>query len=74
MLLHLAGFWGVGIPLSLWLAFRAGFGPQGIWWGYVGSLAVVTAMQLLRVRWRFTQDIQRLQIDETAEWGVVGEA
>ncbi len=74
MLLHLIGFWGVGIPLSLWLAFRAGFGPQGIWWGYVGALAVVTAMQLLRVRWRFTQDIQRLQIDETAEWSVVGEA
>jgi MATE family multidrug resistance protein len=74
MLLHLAGFWGIGIPLCLWLAFRVGLGPQGIWWGYLGALIVVTTMQLMRVRWRFTQDIQRLQIDETAEWGVVGAA
>lgn len=71
MLLHLLGFWGVGIPLCLWLAFRAGFGPQGVWWGYVGALVVVAAIQLLRVRWRLGQDIQRLRIDESAEWELV---
>ncbi len=71
MLLHLASFWGIGIPLCLWLAFGAGFGPQGIWWGYLGALAVVTTVQLLRVRWRMRQDIQRLHIDETGEWDVV---
>ncbi len=74
MLLHLLGFWGVGIPLCLWLAFRAGFGPQGVWWGYVGALIVVATIQLLRVRWRLRQDIQRLQIDESAEWDVVESA
>lgn len=74
MLLHFAGFWIIGIPLCLWLALPVGFGPQGIWWGYVGALIVVAAMQLWRVRWRFKQDIQRLQIDETAEWEVIGEA
>lgn len=71
MLLHLAGFWGIGIPLSLGLAFWIGLGPQGVWWGYVGSLAAVAMMQLLRVRWRLGQDIQRLQIDETNEFAVM---
>jgi MATE family multidrug resistance protein len=71
MLLHLLAFWGVGIPLCLWLAFRAGLGPQGVWWGYVGALVVAATIQLLRVRWRLRQDIGRLQIDETAEWAVV---
>jgi MATE family multidrug resistance protein len=71
MLLHLLGFWGVGVPLCLWLAFRAGFGPQGVWWGYVGALVVVATIQLLRVRWRLGQDIQRLHIDESADWAVV---
>ncbi|MGH7653202.1 MAG: MATE family efflux transporter [Gemmatimonadaceae bacterium] len=71
MLLHLLAFWGVGIPLCLWLAFRAGLGPQGVWWGYVGALMVAATIQLLRVRWRLRQDIRRLQIDESAEWAVV---
>jgi MATE family multidrug resistance protein len=63
MFLHLGGFWGIGIPLSLMLGFGLGMGPRGVWWGYVGSLAAVAVMQLLRVRWRFGQDIQRLRID-----------
>jgi MATE family multidrug resistance protein len=63
MLLHLGGFWGIGIPLCLILAFPLGLGPRGIWWGYVASLAAVAVLQLLRVRWRFGRDIQRLQID-----------
>jgi hypothetical protein len=45
-------------------------GPRGVWWGYVGSLAAVATMQLLRVRWRFGRDIQRLQIDETGEYAI----
>ena len=71
MLLHLAGFWGIGVPLSLLLGFALGLGPRGIWWGYVGSLLVVAGLQLWRVRWRLAQDIRRLQIDEGAEDAVV---
>ena len=71
MLLHLAGFWGIGIPLCLGLAFGLGFGPQGVWWGYVGALAAVAVMQLLRVRWRLGQDIHRLQIEESQEFVVM---
>ncbi|MBM4193763.1 MAG: MATE family efflux transporter, partial [Gemmatimonadetes bacterium] len=67
MLLHLGGFWGIGAPLSLWLAFGAGLGPQGIWWGYVGSLGAVAVAQLLRVRWRLSRDVARLRIEDTHE-------
>ena len=70
MLLHLGGFWGIGIPLSLVLAFPVGLGPRGIWWGYVGSLGAVATMQLLRVRWRLGQDVKRLMIEETGEYAV----
>jgi hypothetical protein len=31
----------------------------------------VATIQLLRVRWRLGQDIQRLHIDESADWAVV---
>jgi MATE family multidrug resistance protein len=70
MLLHLGGFWGIGFPLSLVLGFALHLGPRGIWWGYVGSLAAVAAMQLARVRWRLAQDIQRLEIDESHAYEV----
>jgi MATE family multidrug resistance protein len=68
MLLHLGGFWGLGIPLMFALAFWARLGPQGVWWAYVISLAAVALLQVLRVRWRLAQDVQRLQIDETQEY------
>ena len=70
MLLHLGGFWGVGIPLSLGLGFAAHLGPRGIWWGFVGSIMTVALLQLLRVRWRLAQDIRRLELDETSEYAV----
>lgn len=63
MLLHLGGFWGVGIPLCLLLTFTAGLGPPGVWWGFVGSLIVVALLQMNRMRWRLTQDITRLHFD-----------
>lgn len=67
MLLHLGGFWGIGAPLGLILAFDAGLGPRGVWLGYLGSLIVVAAAQLMRVRWRLSRTVTRLQIDDTRE-------
>lgn len=64
MLLHLGGFWGIGAPLGLVLAFPAGLGPRGVWLGYLGSLMVVAGAQLLRVRWLLSRPIERLRIDE----------
>ncbi|MDA1081758.1 MAG: MATE family efflux transporter [Gemmatimonadetes bacterium] len=67
MLIHLGGFWGIGAPLGLVLAFPGGMGPRGIWYGYLGSLAAVAIAQLMRVRWRLARDVGRLQIDEASE-------
>jgi MATE family multidrug resistance protein len=71
MLLHLGGFWGVGVPLAWVLCFGMGLGPRGVWWGYVGSLAVVALLQASRMRWRLRQDISRLHFDESHEHDAV---
>lgn len=60
----LIGYWVLALPLGLWLAFRAGFGPQGLWWGLVAGLAVVGPLLVLRVRVRVWRSISRLHIDE----------
>ena len=73
MLIHLGGFWLVGAPVGLWLAFPGGVGPRGVWWGYVAGLVAVAALQLWRVRWRLSRDIARLRVDETNEFATVTE-
>lgn len=42
------GYWGVGLPLGVVLAFRAEMGGVGIWIGLSGGLAVVAALLVLR--------------------------
>jgi MATE family multidrug resistance protein len=68
MLIHLGGFWGIGAPLSLVLAFDAGLGARGIWLGYVAGLFAVAAAQLMRVRSRLSRTIARLRIEEAGEF------
>jgi MATE family multidrug resistance protein len=64
MLLHLGGFWGVGAPLGLYLAFPGGYGARGVWLAFAWSLLAVAAAQLMRVRWILSRDISRLHIDD----------
>ena len=45
------GYWGIGIPAGWWLAFRAGWGPAGIWSGLVIGLTVVAVLLGWRL-WR----------------------
>ena len=54
MAFHVLGFWLVGMPVSLWLGFGAGVGPEGLWWGLAVGLAAVAALLLARV-WRHLQ-------------------
>ncbi len=49
-LVNIVGFWIVGIPLGLLLAFEAGLGAAGFWWGLVLGLATVAVFLALRVR------------------------
>jgi MATE family multidrug resistance protein len=64
LIVNLLGFWLIGLPVSLWLAFRVGLGPQGLWWGLVAGLAAVATALLVRVRVRLGQEMRRLVIDE----------
>ncbi|MFZ4533146.1 MAG: MATE family efflux transporter [Alsobacter sp.] len=45
------GYWGLGLPLGIVLAFPAGFGGAGIWTGLASALAVVAAL----MTWRWMQ-------------------
>lgn len=64
LIVNLLGFWLIGLPVSLLLAFRLDYGPQGLWWGLVAGLAAVATALLLRVRVRLGQEMRRLIIDE----------
>jgi MATE family multidrug resistance protein len=47
----------------LWLAFRAGWGPRGLWWGLAVGLMLVAVVLLTRVRARLWRPLERLVID-----------
>ena len=49
MLITLVVYWLFGLPLSWYLGFTRGFGPQGLWMGLVASLTLA-AIWLV---WRF---------------------
>lgn len=51
MLITLVVYWLFGLPLSWYLGFTRGFGPQGLWMGLVASLTLA-AIWLV---WRFMQ-------------------
>lgn len=62
LLVNLIGFWGIGLPVSLVLAFRLDLGSQGLWWGLVVGLGAVAAFLLARIAWRFRGEIARLAV------------
>lgn len=45
---NLAGHWLVGLPLALGLAYGAGMGVVGLWWGLSAGLTTVGAILLAR--------------------------
>ncbi|QLF68292.1 MATE family efflux transporter [Peteryoungia desertarenae] len=49
--ISILAYWPIAIPLGWALAFPLGFGPQGIWLGFVSALALA-AIALI---WRFTR-------------------
>ncbi len=46
-ILHFVSFYGLGLPVAWWLAFRRGMGVEGVWWGLGLGLAVVSAALLI---------------------------
>ena len=63
MIANILGFWAVGLPLGLVLAFRVGMGPAGLWWGLVAGLAAVSAVLLVRLYRRFSGPLMRVRVD-----------
>ncbi len=63
MVANILGFWAIGLPLGLILAFRWGMGPAGLWWGLVAGLAAVSLVLLVRLFRLFGGPLTRVQID-----------
>jgi MATE family multidrug resistance protein len=64
MVVSIVGFWCLGMPVSLWLAFGLGQGAIGLWWGLVVGLAIVAVVLVLRIKHREGRELERLMIDE----------
>lgn len=50
MLFAALGYWGLGMPIGVGLAFWGGAGPPGLWVGLASGLAIVAGLML--ARWR----------------------
>jgi len=59
MLIGILAYWVVALPVSYVCAFRAGFGPPGVWFGFVTGLMVAAALL-------FTRILRQLRQAETA--------
>ncbi len=57
------GYWLLGLPTGVLLAYRLGWGPRGLWWGLTLGLATVALLFLLRIRSRFSTTIAQLLED-----------
>ncbi|HKQ56372.1 MAG TPA: MATE family efflux transporter [Candidatus Eisenbacteria bacterium] len=66
LIVSLIGYWAFALPLGLWLAFRAGWGPHGLWWGLAGGLMVAALVLLARVRVRLWRRMERIAVDDHA--------
>lgn len=63
MFVNVLGFWALGFPAGLWLTYRAGLGPAGMWWGLVIGLASVAAGLLVLMRARIGRERARVLVD-----------
>jgi len=63
LVVNLLGFWLIGVPASLGLAFGFGLGPVGLWWGLVVGLGTVAGFLFVRVTSRLRRPLARVQVD-----------
>ncbi|HEX3861554.1 MAG TPA: MATE family efflux transporter [Stellaceae bacterium] len=57
LLLAGIGYWGIGFAGGWVLAFPLGFGPVGLWWGFVLGLATVAVLLTARVLRRARREV-----------------
>ncbi|MGD2167642.1 MAG: MATE family efflux transporter [Gammaproteobacteria bacterium] len=63
VLASIVGYWCLGLPASLWLAFRTNAGAAGLWWGLVVGLGIVALFLALRLYALGRRSHERLLID-----------
>ena len=59
----IAGYWLIGLPVSLVLGFHTPLRAAGLWWGFVASLSIVALFLALRIRTLFRREILRIAIE-----------
>ncbi|HEY9225888.1 MAG TPA: MATE family efflux transporter [Gemmatimonadaceae bacterium] len=64
LIVMLAAYWLVGVPVSAYLGFKTSLRASGLWWGFVVSLGAVAVFLFLRIRVVFRRGVRRL--DSTA--------
>ena len=60
LIFHLVAYWIIGIPLALWLAFRADWGVTGLWSGLATALAIIAFLCVLRIRYWMKKGVQSI--------------
>jgi MATE family multidrug resistance protein len=63
VLASIVGYWLLGLPASLWLAFRTNAGAAGLWWGLVVGLGIVGLFLALRLYALGRRNHDRIVID-----------
>jgi len=54
MLITTFAYWGVGMPVGWWLAFRAELGARGMWMGLIAGLSMAAVLLTTRF-WRLAR-------------------
>lgn len=57
------GYWLLGLPLGATLAYAAGLGPVGLWWGLTLGLGATASLFLLRIRVTFRGELKRFGLE-----------
>lgn len=63
VVINVLGFWLLGMPISLALAFRTNLGPAGLWWGLVAGLGAVAVFLLIRIARQLRSVQPRVMVD-----------
>ncbi|HCL4122219.1 TPA: multidrug transporter NorM, partial [Pseudomonas aeruginosa] len=61
-----ACYWLVGVPLACLLAFAAGWGAAGVWWGLAGGLACAAIGLTLAFEWKTARLLPKATASEAS--------
>jgi MATE family multidrug resistance protein len=59
----IAGYWLIGLPVSLVLGFHTPLRAAGLWWGFVASLSIVAVFLAWRIRALFRRGVRRVLVE-----------